>query len=137
MCGLNSHGRCGIAQPQKIGADVGAEIPGQKGIFFCPGKDPVEQRSKQPGKLPGDPQLFRHFGIEPTLYDLVVVKANTSFRAPYSTFTDLIYYADTPGAGASNLRQLHWEHLPKHFYPFDLPDDYRPARASLAPRSKA
>ena len=85
----------------------------------------------------GDPQLFRHFGIEPTLYDLVVVKANTSFRAPYSTFTDLIYYADTPGAGASNLRQLHWEHLPKHFYPFDLPDDYRPARASLAPRSKA
>lgn len=66
----------------------------------------------------GDPQIFRHFGIEPTLYDLIVVKANTSFRLPYSKFTDLIYYADTFGAGAANLRQLHWESLPDGLYPF-------------------
>lgn len=79
----------------------------------------------------GDPQLFRHFGIEPTLYDLVVVKANTSFRAAYSAFSGEICYADTPGAGASNLRQLRWNALPKQFYPFDLPEDYRPERARL------
>ena len=66
----------------------------------------------------GDPQVFRHFGIEPTLYDLIVVKANTSFRLPYSKFTDLIYAADTVGAGASDLKKLPFSHLPERLYPF-------------------
>ena len=70
------------------------------------------------GSSSGDPQLLRHFGIEPTLCDLVVVKANTSFLEPYGKFTDLIYYADTPGAGASNLKLLSWEKVPRNLYPF-------------------
>lgn len=70
------------------------------------------------GASSGDPQLLRHFGIEPTLCDLVVVKANTSFLEPYGKFTDRIYYADTPGAGASNLLQLQWHNLPENLYPF-------------------
>lgn len=69
----------------------------------------------------GDPQVFRHFGIEPTLYDLIVVKANTSFRLPYGKFTDLIYCADTIGAGASNLKRLKWHKLPQNLYPFAEP----------------
>lgn len=67
----------------------------------------------------GDPQLFRHFGIEPALYDLIVVKANTSFKEPYSKFAGYICYADTPGAGASNLKQFRWKNIPKGLYPFD------------------
>ena len=66
----------------------------------------------------GDPQLLRHFGIEPSLYDLVVVKANTSFRLPYGKISDLIYCADTPGAGAANLKQFKWKNLPEGMYPF-------------------
>lgn len=73
----------------------------------------------------GDPQLFRHFGIEPTLYDLIEVKANTSFRVPYGKISDLIYVADTPGAGASNMLQFQWKNLPKGMYPLDLPEDYK------------
>lgn len=78
----------------------------------------------------GDPQLLRHFGIEPKLYDLVVAKANTSFRASYGMFAGEICFADTPGAGASNLKRFNWRHIPKHFYPYDLPTDYQinPAR---------
>lgn len=79
----------------------------------------------------GDPQLFRHFGIEPSLYDLVVVKANTSFRVPYSKISDLIYVADTPGAGASNMHQFQWKNLPKGMYPLDLPEDYTLPEAKL------
>lgn len=79
----------------------------------------------------GDPQLFRHFGIEPTLYDLIVVKANTSFRVPYSKISDLIYVADTPGAGASNMRQFQWENLPVGMYPLDLPEDYKLPEAKI------
>lgn len=80
---------------------------------------------------PGDPQLLRHFGIEPKLYDLVVVKANASFRAAYCDFSGEICYADTPGAGAANLKRFSWKHLPKGLYPFDLPDDYVPAKAAI------
>lgn len=80
----------------------------------------------------GDPQLMRHFGIEPTLYDLIVVKANTSFKVPYGKFADEIYYADTPGAGASNLKLFDWKNLPKEtLYPFDLTADYEPERARI------
>lgn len=70
------------------------------------------------GSASGDPQLLRHFGIEPSLYDLVVVKANTSFRLPYGKLSDLIYCADTPGAGAANLKRFNWKNLPSGMYPF-------------------
>lgn len=68
----------------------------------------------------GDPQGFRHFGIEPTLYDLIVVKANTSFKKPYSAFAGPICYADTPGACAANLKLFHWERVPSGLYPLDM-----------------
>ncbi|MEA4964905.1 MAG: M81 family metallopeptidase [Oscillospiraceae bacterium] len=79
----------------------------------------------------GDPQILRHFGIEPKLCDLVVVKANTSFRVPYGSFASEFCFADTPGAGAANLKRFDWKYLPKNFYPFDLAPDYQPAPARL------
>lgn len=66
----------------------------------------------------GDPQLFRAFGMEPTLYELITVKACTSFRAAYSKFTDQIYDTDTPGAASVDLKSLPFKRLSKHVYPF-------------------
>lgn len=79
----------------------------------------------------GDPQLFRHFGIEPKLYDLIVVKANTSFRAPYGAIADKFYYADTSGASAANLRKFEWKHIPANLYPFDLEENYSIDKAKI------
>ena len=81
------------------------------------------------GGSSGDPQLLRHFGIEPSLYDMVIVKANTSFRLPYGKISDLIYCADTPGAGAANLKQFVWEKLPEGMYPFK--EDIKPQPAKI------
>lgn len=106
------------------------EGPVGRGTPFCVGKaavisfDDIDILVCEAPSVPGDPQLFRHFGIEPTMYDLVVVKANGSFRVAYSKFAGMICYADTPGAGAANLKRFKWKHLPKNFYPFDLPADY-------------
>ncbi|MBQ2704641.1 MAG: M81 family metallopeptidase [Clostridia bacterium] len=77
----------------------------------------------------GDPQNFRHFGIEPSLYDLIVVKANTSFRLPYGKISPLIYSADTFGAGAANLKKLYWSKLPDGLYPFV--DDIVPTESKI------
>ena len=73
----------------------------------------------------GDTQLYRHFGIEPTFFDLVVVKANTSFRAAYSKITSLMYVADTAGPATANLLSLPYRRIPKAFYPFSDMDDYQ------------
>lgn len=79
----------------------------------------------------GDPQLFRHFGIEPTMYDLIEVKANASFRVPYGKFTNEFYYVDLYGASSANLKRFKWKNLPGNLYPFDLSDNYRPEPAKI------
>jgi microcystin degradation protein MlrC len=67
---------------------------------------------------PGDPQLYRGFGIEPLMYDLVVVKANTSFRVGYAKIAGEIYEADTPGAAAPDLLRLSFRKLRARPYPW-------------------
>lgn len=66
----------------------------------------------------GDPQLYRAFGIEPTAYELVVVKACTSFRAAYERMSDRIYDAITMGAACPDLGVFTFHKLPGRFYPF-------------------
>ena len=71
----------------------------------------------------GDPQLFRAHGVEPTLYDLVGVKANTSFRAGYTAFSGEICETDTPGSAAASLDRLDFQRLPRTLYPWTDADD--------------
>ena len=66
----------------------------------------------------GDPCLYRAFGYEPSDFQMVVVKANTSFRAFYAPLTDLIYPAATKGSSTADLQSLPFEKVPKTFYPF-------------------
>ncbi|WP_374999948.1 M81 family metallopeptidase [Aeromicrobium sp. CTD01-1L150] len=66
----------------------------------------------------GDPQLFRAHGVEPTLYDLVAVKANTSFRAAYEAFAGEICETDTPGSAAPSIDRLPFRRLPRTLYPW-------------------
>ena len=65
----------------------------------------------------GDPEVYRAFGVEPSAYQLVVVKANTSFRAAYQDFVHDIIMTATPGSCSADLRSLPFTHLPKPFYP--------------------
>lgn len=66
----------------------------------------------------GIPDLYRAFGYEPTSFQMVVVKACTSFRAFYGPLTDLIYPAATKGAATADLLSLPFEKIPASFYPF-------------------
>lgn len=77
------------------------------------------------------PAYFQDFGIEPTSQDLLVVKANTSFRVPYAPISDLMFVADTPGAGASNLLLFDWKHLPEGLYPIEPNPEFAPSGAFI------
>ncbi len=74
---------------------------------------------------PGDLQLYRHFGIEPTFYQLVNVKACTSFRVAYEPISLEICETDTPGTAPINLKVLNFKRLPESFYPFSDISGYR------------
>lgn len=78
----------------------------------------------------GDPQFYRGFGIEPTLCDLVVIKACTSFRAAYEPIASVICNADTMGSACSDLKALPYRRLPVPMYPFTAltEKDIKPAR---------
>jgi microcystin degradation protein MlrC len=64
----------------------------------------------------GDLNFFRSFGIDPLDYQLVVIKANTSFRENYEPLALSIHIADTPGAASANLKALPFKNLPKDIY---------------------
>ncbi|MFC9984059.1 M81 family metallopeptidase [Microbacterium keratanolyticum] len=66
----------------------------------------------------GDPQLYRAFGIEPTMHDLIVIKANTSFRAGYTSIAGTICETDTPGAASARVESLPFRRLPRTIYPW-------------------
>ena len=68
---------------------------------------------------PGDPQMYRHFGVEPTFCQLVSVKACTSWRAAYEPMAGKIFETDMPGNAPLNLFRVTYTHIPKHFYPFE------------------
>lgn len=116
---FRQEGPAGKGFPCNVGMSAVISI-GKIDIMVC--EEPVAS---------GDPQILRHFGIEPKLYDLIVVKANTSFKIPYSAFAEEFCYADTPGAGASDLMSFEWKNIPKGFYPFDLPEDYSVGEAVI------
>ena len=73
----------------------------------------------------GDPQLYRHFGIEPLFYDMVVVKACTSFRVAYEPITAEICVADTPGVASSDICALPFQKLNRNGYPFNRTGECR------------
>ena len=62
--------------------------------------------------------LYRCFGYDPVNFEMVVVKACTSFRANYEPLTDLIYPAATKGPASSDLLSFPFTHVSKEFYPF-------------------
>lgn len=66
-----------------------------------------------------DPQMYRAFGIEPLEYQLVDVKACTSFREPYQEIANRIFCPPTPGAASADLLSLPFHRLVRPFYPFD------------------
>lgn len=71
-----------------------------------------------------DPQAYRAFGVDPAIYDLVVVKSAKQYKAAYGKFSSLDYPTDTPGSSTANLVSLPFDKIPRPFYPFDDLQDF-------------
>lgn len=89
---------------------------------------------------PGDVALYRSVGIDPAACDLVVVKANGSFRAQYSQFAGIICDTDSPGSASPRIADLPFQRLERTIYPWvDEPFEpqARPGRRAAAVNPRA
>lgn len=98
--------------------------PQERGVQVALGRTAVLQIGKTVVHLVsqgghGDLGFYRSFGTEPAFFDLVCVKACTSFRAGYAEIAQEICNANTCGAAGCTLTQLPYENLPKPLYPFE------------------
>ena len=113
-----------------------AQGPISKGALVGMGKTAVLQINKlyirvsEQGNGAFDANAYRSFGIPVELCDIISIKACTSFKASYASFTDEIYNASTPGAACPDLLSLDYKERPKPLYPFEeiTEDDIAPAK---------
>lgn len=74
---------------------------------------------------PGDPALYRSVGCEPGDYDVVVVKANTSFKAAYEPIMNRSVMIDSPGSAPADIKTAPFHKHPRNIYPW-VDTDYQP-----------
>ena len=61
---------------------------------------------------PNDPQLFRSLGIEPSDYDVVILKGASALRASWEPLAVAVVDAATPGVTDSDLSRLIFRNAP-------------------------
>jgi microcystin degradation protein MlrC len=64
-------------------------------------------------------RVFQAFGLEPTDFDLVVVKSPNGFRTWYESIASLIVPVDVPGSTSANLKSLPFENCVRPIFPLD------------------
>ena len=71
-------------------------------------------------------RAFQAFGLEPSDFDLVVVKSPNGFRTWYESMTSLIVPVDVPGSTSANLKSLPFKNCVRPIFPLDenVPDPF-------------
>ena len=64
-------------------------------------------------------KVFQAHGLEPTQFDLVVVKSPNGFRTYYEELASCIVPVDVPGSTSANLRSLPFQHCRRPVFPLD------------------
>ncbi|WP_409298799.1 M81 family metallopeptidase [Peribacillus sp. SCS-26] len=64
-----------------------------------------------------DPEMFRHIGIEPSAYRIMVLKAKNHFLAAFGPIISTVIYVDAPGVAANDLSVLNYTNISKNLWP--------------------
>ena len=64
-------------------------------------------------------RVFQAHGLEPTDFDLVVVKSPNGFRTWYESIASLIVPVDVPGSTSANLKSLPFRNCVRPIFPLD------------------
>ncbi|MEO2028885.1 MAG: M81 family metallopeptidase [Fuerstiella sp.] len=64
-------------------------------------------------------RVYQAHGLDPTDYDLVVVKSPNGFRTWYESIASLIVPVDVPGSTSANLKSLPFRNCVRPIFPLD------------------
>jgi microcystin degradation protein MlrC len=70
------------------------------------------------------PGVYRHLGVEPADYKMIVMKTASNFQYMRDITTAFVRVA-TPGPTQSDVRSLPWGRIPRPMYPLDAVEDWR------------
>ena len=60
-----------------------------------------------------DRAIFTHLGVDPTTYDILVLKSSVHFRADFMRMSDTILIVKSHGKAIADLSELHYQHCEK------------------------
>lgn len=60
-----------------------------------------------------DRALFTHLGVDPTEFDILVLKSSVHFRADFMRLSDTILVVKSPGKAIADLHELHYHNCSK------------------------
>jgi microcystin degradation protein MlrC len=70
------------------------------------------------------PGVYRHLGVEPAGYKMIVMKTASNFQYMREITTTFVRVA-TPGPTQSDVHSLPWSRIPRPMYPLDVVEDWR------------
>lgn len=70
------------------------------------------------------PGVYRHLGVEPADYKMIVMKTASNFQYMRDITTEFVRVA-TPGPTQSDVHSLPWSRIPRPMYPLDAVEDWR------------
>ena len=70
------------------------------------------------------PGVYRHLGVEPADYKMIVMKTASNFQYMREITTEFVRVA-TPGPTQSDVHSLPWCRIPRPMYPLDVMEDWR------------
>ena len=70
------------------------------------------------------PGVYRHLGVEPADYKMIVMKTASNFQYMREITTEFVRVA-TPGPTQSDVHSLPWSRIPRPMYPLDAVEDWR------------
>jgi len=90
--------------------------PGQVAVLQC--EQVTILVTERPVFVVGQ-QVFTSHDLQPTDFDLVVVKSPNGFRPWYERFASRIVPVDAPGSTSANLHSLPFQHCVRPIFPLD------------------
>lgn len=70
------------------------------------------------------PGVYRHLGVEPGDYKMIVMKTASNFQYMKELTTTFVRVA-TPGPTQSDVQSLPWQRIPRPMFPLDPLEDWR------------
>ena len=68
------------------------------------------------------PGVYRHMGVEPSEYKMIVMKTASNFQYMKDITTTFVRVA-TPGPTQSDVESLPWSRIPRPMFPLDPMED--------------